>query len=119
MDIITYPTLQDGQTALEQASFRGHHNVVEFLLGAGANPDLQDKVGKLIPGWELIGLNFTLYRIQRWFARLCYSTFILSPQNGQSALMLAGNSGHTDVVQLLLSSGAKVDVQNKVRHVNQ
>ena len=31
--------------------------------------------------------------------------------------MLAGNSGHTDVVQLLLSIGAKVDMQNKVRHI--
>ena len=30
--------------------------------------------------------------------------------------MLASNSGHTDVVQLLLSSGAKVDLLNKVRH---
>ena len=58
MDIITYPTIQDGQTALEQACIKGHHNVVEFLLGAGANPDLQDKVGKFIPGWELIGLKF-------------------------------------------------------------
>ena len=28
--------------------------------------------------------------------------------------MLAGDSGHTDVVQLLLSSGAQVDVQDKV-----
>ena len=55
MDIITYPTIQDGQTALEQASIKGHHSVVELLLGAGANPDLQDKVGKFIPGWELIG----------------------------------------------------------------
>ena len=42
---ITYPTIQDGQTALEQASIKGHHNVVEFFLEAGANPDLQDKVG--------------------------------------------------------------------------
>ena len=34
--------------------------------------------------------------------------------------MLAGNSGHTDVVQLLLSSGAKIDMQSKVRHnINQ
>ena len=46
--------------------------------------------------------------------------YVLSPQNGQSALMLAGNSGHTDVLQLLLSSGAKIDIQNKVRHnINQ
>ena len=32
--------------------------------------------------------------------------------------MLASDSGHTEVVQLLLSSGAKVDLQNKVRHIN-
>ena len=38
------------------------------------------------------------------------------PQDGWSALMLASDSGHTDIAQLLLSSGAKVDLQNKVRH---
>ena len=37
-------TTQDGQTALTAASFYGHYKVVELLLGAGANPDLQDKV---------------------------------------------------------------------------
>ena len=41
---ILSPTIQDGDTALERASFIGHHKVVELLLGAGANPDLQDKV---------------------------------------------------------------------------
>ena len=30
--------------------------------------------------------------------------------------MLASDSGHTEVAQLLLSSGAKIDLQNKVRH---
>ena len=42
------------------------------------------------------------------------SHFVL--QDGWTALMLASDSGHTDIVQLLLSSGAKVDLQNKVRH---
>jgi len=37
-------------------------------------------------------------------------------QDGWTALMLASDSGHTDIVQLLLSSGAKLDLQNKVRH---
>ena len=36
--------VQDGETALERASIKGHQKVVELLLRAGANPDLQDKV---------------------------------------------------------------------------
>ena len=35
---------QNGQTALTATSFYGHYKVAELLLGAGANPDLQDKV---------------------------------------------------------------------------
>ena len=38
--------MQDGETALEQASMKGHQKVVESLLRAGANPNLQDKVRK-------------------------------------------------------------------------
>ena len=39
------------------------------------------------------------------------------PQIGITALMVASVSGHTDVVQLLLSSGAQVDLQDTVvRH---
>ena len=41
---LTHSTIQDGWTALKQASNKGHHKVVKLLLGAGANPDLQDKV---------------------------------------------------------------------------
>ena len=41
---LTHSTIQDGWTALQQASYNGHHKVVELLLGAGANPDLQNKV---------------------------------------------------------------------------
>ena len=50
---ISHPTIiflaihfivQNGWTVLKQASFSGHCKVVELLLEAGANPDLQDKV---------------------------------------------------------------------------
>ena len=41
---LTHSTIQNGSTALKSASFNGHHKVAELLLGAGANPDLQDKV---------------------------------------------------------------------------
>ena len=44
-----YSTIQDGWTALQQASINGHQKVVELLLRAGAKPDLQDKVRT---GWD-------------------------------------------------------------------
>ena len=44
MVALTHSTIQDGWTALVLASSIGHHKTVEFLLGAGANPNLQDKV---------------------------------------------------------------------------
>ena len=47
----THSTIQNGCTALQQASSEGHQKVVELLLGAGANPDLQNKVTN---GWHSI-----------------------------------------------------------------
>ena len=52
---------------------------------------------------SLLGLTLTYY-------------FVCVPQDGFTALMGASKGGHTDVGQLLLSSGSKVDLQNKVRH---
>ena len=41
---LTHSTIQNGWTALKQACIRGYHKVVEVLLRAGANPNLQNKV---------------------------------------------------------------------------
>ena len=35
---------QDGSNALEEASFNGHHKVVDLLTNAGAAVDVQDEV---------------------------------------------------------------------------
>ena len=37
-------------------------------------------------------------------------------QDGRTALMRASDKGHVDVVQPLLSVGAQVDQQDKVKH---
>ena len=39
-----------------------------------------------------------------------------APQSGMTALIVASLNGETEVVRELLSGGAKVDLQNKVRH---
>ena len=41
-------------------------------------------------------------------------TISLSLQYGQSSLMLASMNGHVEVVEMLLSKGAQVDLQDKV-----
>ena len=46
---ITRSTIQNGWTALKQASRKNHQKVVEVLLRVGANPDLQNKVRT---GWD-------------------------------------------------------------------
>ena len=38
------------------------------------------------------------------------------PQSGMTALILGSLSGKSEVVQELLSGGAKVDLQTEVRH---
>ena len=57
--MITHFTIQNGDTALDQASIKGHHKVVELLLGAGANPDVQDKVKRVM--YILMALHASLY----------------------------------------------------------
>ena len=37
-----------------------------------------------------------------------------SPQHGWSSLMFASHNGHLEVMIMLLSAGANVDLQNKV-----
>ena len=47
--MIMYSSLQVGQSSLMLASENGHHEVVEVLLSAGANVDLQDEVSSTSP----------------------------------------------------------------------
>ena len=41
-------------------------------------------------------------------------THYIIPQNGSTALLVAGGKGHSEVVKLLLQAGAR-DIRNKVR----
>ena len=49
--------------------------------------------------------------------KLCFlysHDYVSSLQDGQSSLMIASQNGHNGVVRMLLSAGAKVDLQDEV-----
>ncbi len=48
MQILVFIIQKYGMTALAWAASEGHEQVVDVLLKAGANPDIQDKVYPII-----------------------------------------------------------------------
>ena len=42
--IISHFPAQEGSTALHMASWRGHHEICQYLIEHGASVDVQDKV---------------------------------------------------------------------------
>ena len=79
MIALTLSTIQDGWTALKRASNRGHHKVVEVLLGAGANPNLQNKVStgqnRILSRWLSFGVH--PLRLFCMFLVVCYENILL------------------------------------------
>ena len=72
LSLILPSTIQDGGTALGEASIGGHHKIVEVLLGAGANPNLQDKVRT---GQNRIHALLLVYILSTCFACFYLKTF--------------------------------------------
>ena len=50
------------------------------------------------------------------FLFIANNCFVFVAKDGRTALMRASDKGHANVVQPLLSVGAQVDWQDKVRH---
>ena len=49
---------------------------------------------------------------------MCTEMIMFSSQDGRSSLMFASQNGHNELVRILLSAGAKVDLQNKVSNTS-
>ena len=97
--ITVYHSCQHGCTGLMWASSKGYTEIVKVLAEAKADPNITDEVK----------LCYTHYCIVQIRSRSC-----ISLQYGDTALILATNEGHTDVVKILVDHGTDMDIKNKV-----
>src|SRR3989338_7095422 len=95
-------------TPLHAACHRGHHQVVEMLLAAGANKDTPDKNGSTPlyvacrNGHQVVELLLTT------------GAYKETPRNdGQALLNVACRNGHYQVVEMLLASGATKEIPSE------
>ena len=86
-----------GSTALGAACFENHLKVVTVLIESRATVDSQDKV------YDYLYCCLNLLTQQVSFT-----------QKGWSALHLASQVGHSDIVKLLLNYHAQLELRNKV-----
>ena len=86
--------------SLHWAVINGHYDCVQLLIQAGADVDIKSNVSTL--DIHTIILNILMiYHID-------------VTQDGRTALHCAVRAGHDDCAQLLIQSGADVDMKNRV-----
>ena len=110
MDAVT----DEGFTSLMYACLYSTIEVVELLLEAGANPNIQIKTSTTVkdmmsglPGDTLLQPQVKSFLLANVSLLKQWSIYDMT------ALMFASMVGHLDVVQILLQAKAKPDIQNE------
>ena len=105
----------NGNTALHYSVSHGNFDVVSFLLDSnGANPNILNKAGYTCN--MLISLAQINNDAHRAVVRRLFSlgdVNIRASQHGQTALMLAVSHGRLEIVQLLVESGADLNIRDE------
>ena len=129
-----------------RASQNGHTEIVKCLIQAKESPDLQSKVNcdSILNGVNLFATLFSFYFIMilkcvNFFSSITsfcinYGDIVLLKnilflqnlnsflsllfvlQDGRTALMLASQNGHTEIVKYLIQAKASPDLQLKVSY---
>ena len=108
---------QDGRTPLSWACVRGLSDVAQLLINKGASFDVTDKVSYYFYINNLKSAShFMIYLTVRRCVNVNIFSYFLYTQLGRTPLLLACESGHSDVAQLLINKGASFDVTDGVSY---
>jgi ankyrin repeat protein len=101
-----------GQTALSAACSRGHTNIIELLIGNGADITIQYKNGSSVLHRVCMAREEKIH-IVRNLLSIFKDTSIMEQKNnnGLTPLNLACFHGHTKIAKLFLENGADFTVQ--------
>ena len=104
---------EEGATALHQAAWGGHVEVVEFLINKGADIEAQDPWGTTVLHWAAWRGHVEVMKL------LLDSGANPDTQDsaGGSPLHFAAHSGQESMVQVLLNYGANVNAKAVFRYV--
>jgi len=94
-----------GVTCLHRASYGGHQDAVEYLLKHGADPKLKSTNGWTALVEAAYGGHLEILKYLQQHAKL---SVLEKDNNGFDAIHHAASNGQDDIVDYLLSQGAKV-----------
>ncbi len=97
-----------GRTALMVASYKGYSEIVELLIGAGANVNIF---------MSYVGETALMYAAQKGHSEIAkilidaHADVNFGDEHGDTALMYACMEGHTEIVRLLLQANVDVNAE--------
>ncbi|MCJ1462428.1 Ankyrin-2 [Pseudocyphellaria aurata] len=95
-------------TALHLAVSKGHLEIVQLLLTAGANPNIENDKGTALH----LAVSDGYLEIVKVLLRVESDVNIQGDKNS-TALHLAVERGHFEIIQLLLTAGANLNIQDE------